>query len=163
MCRIWTHTYWETHSHWTKMLHSIDNTEAHLFHWTCPGGFRWEDKPRLKYKLKFKETPHDVWPSPLHQSEKRTRPDGEDGGHNLHWRTNQINGVQASSQIYLTNLYESIIREYVLLAAKVWTLSNLEGARVFTKTSGFWQVPLHKDLMLSTTFIKSEGHYYFKW
>ncbi len=36
---------------------------------------------------------------------------------------------------------------------------------MFTKlgtTSGFWQVPLHKESMLLTTFIMSEGRYYFK-
>lgn len=44
-------------------------------------------------------------------------------------------------------------------------LTELEGARVFTKpdvTSGFWQVPRHKDSMLLTTFITPEGHHYFK-
>ena len=45
------------------------------------------------------------------------------------------------------------------------TLVRLKGATVFTKldaTSGFWQVPLHKDSQLLTTFITPEGRYYFK-
>lgn len=65
----------------------------------------------------------------------------------------------------LTRLNESVIRERHILPAVDETLAKLEGARVFTKldaTSGFWQVPLHKDSMLLTTFITPEGRYYFK-
>lgn len=65
----------------------------------------------------------------------------------------------------LTRLNESVIRERHILPAVDETLAKLEGARVFTNldaTSGFWQVPLHKDSMLLTTFITPEGRYYFK-
>ena len=60
---------------------------------------------------------------------------------------------------------ESVIRERHILPAVDETLAKLEGARVFTKldaTSSFWQVPLHQDSMLLTTFITPERRYYFK-
>uniref|UniRef100_A0A9J8C3Q9 ribonuclease H n=1 Tax=Cyprinus carpio carpio TaxID=630221 RepID=A0A9J8C3Q9_CYPCA len=77
--------------------------------------------------------------------------------------------VKTSGKIHicvdLTRLNENVIRERHILPAVDETLAKLEGARVFTKldaTSGFWQVPLHKDSMLLTTFITPEGRYYFK-
>ena len=65
----------------------------------------------------------------------------------------------------LTHLTESVIRERHILPAVDETLAKLEGAKVFTKldaTSGFWQVPLHKDSMLLTSLITPEGRYCFK-
>ncbi len=65
----------------------------------------------------------------------------------------------------LTCLNENVEREQLILLVVDETLVRLDGATVFMKldaTSGFWQVPLHKDLMLLTTFITPEGRYYFK-
>ena len=65
----------------------------------------------------------------------------------------------------MTHLNDSVERERLILPAVDKTLARLEGATVFTKldaTSGFWQVPLHKDSQLLTTFITPEGRCYFK-
>ena len=85
------------------------------------------------------------------------------------WCAGMVPIVKPSGKIRicvdLTHLNESVIRERHIFPAVDETLAKLEGARVFTKldaTSGFWQVPLHKDSMLLTTFITPEGRYYFK-
>ena len=65
----------------------------------------------------------------------------------------------------MTHLNDSVKSERLILWAVDETLVRLKGATVFTKldaTSGFWQVPLHKDSQLLSTFITPEGRYYFK-
>lgn len=85
------------------------------------------------------------------------------------WCAGMVPIVKTSGKIHicvdLTHLNESVIRERRILPAVDETLAKLDGARVFTKlnaTSGFWQVPLHKDSTQLTTFITPEGRYYFK-
>uniref|UniRef100_A0A8C6NU34 Gypsy retrotransposon integrase-like protein 1 n=1 Tax=Nothobranchius furzeri TaxID=105023 RepID=A0A8C6NU34_NOTFU len=65
----------------------------------------------------------------------------------------------------LTRLNENVCRERHILPAVDDTLAQLEGAKVFSKldaTSGFWQVPLHKDSQPSTNFITPFGRYCFQ-
>nr|XP_054591370.1 uncharacterized protein LOC129155169 [Nothobranchius furzeri] len=65
----------------------------------------------------------------------------------------------------LTRLNENVCRERHILPAVDDTLAQLEGAKVFSKldaTSGFWQVPLHKDSQPLTTFITPFGRYCFQ-
>ncbi|KAF7216671.1 putative LOC107394635-like protein [Nothobranchius furzeri] len=64
-----------------------------------------------------------------------------------------------------TRLNENVCRERHILPAVDDTLAQLEGAKVFSKldaTSGFWQVPLHKDSQPLTTFITPFGRYCFQ-
>ncbi|XP_048236436.1 uncharacterized protein LOC125371759 [Haliotis rufescens] len=64
----------------------------------------------------------------------------------------------------LTKLNESVRREYHPLPAVDHTLSQLSGAKVFTKldaNSGFHQIPLSTDSSLLTCFITPFGRYCF--
>lgn len=65
----------------------------------------------------------------------------------------------------LTMLNESVCRERHILPAVDDTLAQLKGASFFSKldaTSGFWQVPLHKESEPLTTFITPFGRYCFQ-
>ena len=65
----------------------------------------------------------------------------------------------------LTRLNESVRRERHILPAVDETLAKVDGAIVFSKldaTSGFWQIPLHKDSEPLTTFITPFGRYCFR-
>ena len=64
----------------------------------------------------------------------------------------------------LTKLNESVCKERYQLPSVEESLSKLSSARVFTKldaNSGFWQIPLHSDSRLLTTFLTPFGRYCF--
>ena len=64
----------------------------------------------------------------------------------------------------LKPLNESVLREVHPLPKVDKTLTQLTGARVFSKldaNSGFWQIPLAKPSRLLTTFITPTGRYCF--
>ena len=64
----------------------------------------------------------------------------------------------------LKPLNESVLRETHPIPKVDETLAQLAGATVFSKldaNSGFWQIPLHKDSRLLTTFITPSGRYCF--
>ena len=64
----------------------------------------------------------------------------------------------------LKPLNESVLREVHPLPIVDDTLSQLKGAKIFTKldaNSGFWQIPLSKPSRLLTTFITPAGRYCF--
>ena len=66
--------------------------------------------------------------------------------------------------VYLTKLNEDVYHERHPLPAVDQTLAQIAGARVFSKldaNSGFWQIPLSKELALLTTFITPFRRYYF--
>ena len=162
-------------------LHSIDNAETH-FRSTYADVFTGLGKLKGEYKIKLKDNaPPYALSAPrrvaiplrakvkeeLDRMEKmeviaRVEEPTE-------WCAGMVPIVKTSGKLSicvdLTHLNESVIRERHILPAVDETLAKLEGARVFTKldaTSGFWQVPLHQDSMLLTTFITPEGRYYFK-
>lgn len=65
----------------------------------------------------------------------------------------------------LTRLNENVCRERHILPAVDDTLAQLEGAAIFSKldaTSGFWQIPLHKDSEPLKMFITPFGRYCFR-
>ena len=62
------------------------------------------------------------------------------------------------------SLNESVKREVFPMPKIDVTLTQMNGAKVFSKLdtkSGFWQVPLAKELCLLTTFITPQGHFCF--
>ena len=64
----------------------------------------------------------------------------------------------------LTKLNATVCRERYQLPSVDESLVQLSGAKVFTKldaNSGFWQVPLHSDSRLLTTFLTPFGRYCF--
>ena len=167
--------------HMIPQLHSIDDAEA-LFRSTYPDVFKGLGKLKGEYKIKLKEdaapyalsAPRRV-AIPLRTKVKEELDRMEKMGviarveEPTEWCAGMVPIVKPSGKIRicvdLTHLNESVIRERRILPAVDETLAKLDGARVFTKldtTSGFWQVPLHKDSMLLTTFITPEGRYYFK-
>ena len=65
----------------------------------------------------------------------------------------------------LKPLNEGVLRETYPIPPVDDTLAQLAGATVFSKVdanSGFWQIPLAKDLQLLTTFITPHGCYCFR-
>ena len=65
----------------------------------------------------------------------------------------------------LTELNKSVKRERHVLPAVDHILSQLAGAKIFTKldaNSGFWQIPLSPDSELLTTFITPYGRFCFR-
>lgn len=92
-------------------------------------------------------------------SKRRARQDGNDGGHKENRGATCMVRVRSSEVhicVDLTWLNENVCQEHRILPAVGKTLAQLEGAKVFSKldaTSGFWQVPLHKDPQPLTTFI----------
>ena len=162
-------------------LHSIDDTEAH-FRSTYPDVFTGLGQLKGEYKIKLKDnvTPYVLSAPrrvaiPLWTKVKEELDRMEKMGviarleEPTEWCAGMVPIVETSGKIHicvdLTHLNESVIRERHILTAVDETLAKLDGARVFTKldaTSGFWQVPLHKDSMQLTTFITPEGCYYYK-
>ena len=64
----------------------------------------------------------------------------------------------------LTHLNHNVLREYHPLLKVDNTLTQLTGAKKFTKldaNSGFWQIPLTKTSQLLTTFITPVGRFCF--
>lgn len=62
-------------------------------------------------------------------------------------------------------LNESVLREVHPLPTVDETLAQMAGAAVFSKLDancGFWQIPLHEESQLLTTFITPFGRFYFK-
>lgn len=162
-------------------LNSIDDAEKH-FRSTYPEVFKGLGILKGEYKIKLRDNaaPHALSAPrrvaiPLRAKVKEELDRMEKMGviarveEPTEWCAGMVPIVKTSGKIRicvdLTRLNESVIRERHILPAVDETLAKLEGARVFTKldaTSGFWQVPLHKDSMLLTTFITPEGRYYFK-
>ena len=67
--------------------------------------------------------------------------------------------------IDLKNLNKAVLRENFALKTLDDIAPNLVGAKYFTTldaASGFWQIPLHEDSQLLTTFITPFGRYAFK-
>ena len=65
----------------------------------------------------------------------------------------------------LKPLNEGVLRETYPIPPVDDMLAKLAGATVFSKVdanSGFWQIPLAKDLQLMTTFITPHGRYCFQ-
>lgn len=167
--------------HMIPQLNSVDDTEA-SFRSTYPEVFQGLGQLQGEYKIKLKE---DALPYalsaprrvaiPLRAKVKEELDRMEKLGviarveEPTEWCAGMVPIVKPSGKIRicvdLTHLNENVIRERHILPAVDETLAKLEGARFFTKldaTSGFWQVPLHKESMLLTTFITPEGRYYFK-
>lgn len=167
--------------HMIPQLHSIDDAETH-FRSTYPDVFSGLGKLEDEYKLKLKDTATPYALSaprrvaiPLRSKVKKELDQMEKMGvidrveEPTEWCAGMVPIIKPTGKIRicmdLTHLSESVIRERHILPAVDETLAKLEGAKVFTKldaTSGFWQVPLHKDSMRLTTFIIPEGRYYFK-
>ena len=66
--------------------------------------------------------------------------------------------------VHLKQLNESVMRELQPLRTVDETLGQLTGAAVFSKldaNSGFWQIPLHTESCLLTTFITLFDRYCF--
>uniref|UniRef100_A0AAR2LI10 ribonuclease H n=1 Tax=Pygocentrus nattereri TaxID=42514 RepID=A0AAR2LI10_PYGNA len=72
---------------------------------------------------------------------------------------------QARICVDLTKLNKSVKRERYILPTSDEITSKLSGATVFSSldaASGFWQIPLHPNSCLLTTFITPFGRYCFK-
>ena len=66
--------------------------------------------------------------------------------------------------VNLTKLNESVCCERHILPSVEQTLSQISGAKIFSKLdtkSGFWQIELAKESAKPTTFITPFGHFCF--
>jgi len=84
------------------------------------------------------------------------------------WCAGMVVVTKASGKVRicvdLTQLNESILREYHLLPSVDHTLAQLAGATIFSKldaNSGFWQIGLSPESAKLTNFITPFGRFFF--